>query len=54
MTEEVTESVTVTSKFLKVVIIDNILEGVVPKPVRQYDANNRVVHSKKNHWYLNK
>lgn len=45
MTEEVTESVTVSSKLLEIVIIDNFLEGVVPKPVRLCCTSNPVVLS---------
>ena len=35
MAEEVAESVTVAGKFLVIIVVDNILKGVVPKPVKQ-------------------
>ena len=33
MAEKVTESVTITSQLLEIIIVDNVLKGIVPKPV---------------------
>ena len=33
MAEKVTELVTITSQLLEIIIVDNVLKGIVPKPV---------------------